>query len=115
MKFGMQVTAEDSKAAEISKLEKALESLNAELEAAKLATISERDKNALLQIQLELSIKDQKTLRSSLAEMAELKKENLSLKAWQIFNLWIWYNRHIILTGSGLFFCVFFRTTITVR
>ncbi|KAG1366362.1 hypothetical protein COCNU_13G001520 [Cocos nucifera] len=77
----LKVAAEDSKAAEISKLQKALESLNAELEAAKLATISECNKNALLQIQLELSMKDQETIRSSLVEMAELNKENLLLKS----------------------------------
>nr|XP_019710669.1 protein OPAQUE1-like [Elaeis guineensis] len=77
----LRVAAEDSKEAEISKLQKALESLNAELEAAKLATISECNKNALLQIQLESLMKDQETIRSSLVEMAELNKENLLLKS----------------------------------
>lgn len=76
----MQVASEESKLVEVSKLQKALESLSSDLNAAKLATANEHTKNMLLQNQLDCSLKDIATLRGSLTEMAELKKGNLYLK-----------------------------------
>ncbi|XWS72374.1 hypothetical protein CRYUN_Cryun02cG0034700 [Craigia yunnanensis] len=76
----MRVSTEDAKSVEISKLQKALESLNLELDAAKLATISECNKNAVLQNQLELSIKEKSALEKEFTVMAEMRKENALLK-----------------------------------
>ncbi|KAL4332548.1 hypothetical protein GQ457_07G039200 [Hibiscus cannabinus] len=77
----IRVSNEDTKAVEISKLQKALESLKLELDAAKLATISECNKNAVLQNQLELSRKDKSSFEKELTMMAELRKENALLKS----------------------------------
>ncbi|XVE70833.1 hypothetical protein DITRI_Ditri10aG0102000 [Diplodiscus trichospermus] len=77
----MRVSSEDAKSVEISKLQKALESLNLELDAAKLATISECNKNAVLQNQLELSIKEKSALEKEFTVMAEMRKENALLKS----------------------------------
>ncbi|OMO67020.1 IQ motif, EF-hand binding site [Corchorus capsularis] len=77
----MRVSAEEAKSVEISKLQKALESLNLELDAAKLATISECNKNAVLQNQLELSIKEKSALEKDFTVMAEMRKENALLKS----------------------------------
>ncbi|XP_072981787.1 protein OPAQUE1-like [Typha latifolia] len=77
----LRVTVEESKAEEVSKLQKNLESLKAELDAANLETINERNKNVSLQLQLELSMKDQETMRNNLGEMEALNKENNFLKA----------------------------------
>lgn len=65
---------------EISKFHKTLESMNLELDAAKLATINECNKNAVLQTQLELSMKEKSALERELVSVAELKKENAQLK-----------------------------------
>ena len=46
---------EEAKSVEISKLQKMLESLKLELDAAKLETINERNKNVVLQNQLFVS------------------------------------------------------------
>lgn len=81
----MQVSHEESKLGEISKLQKALESSNLELDAAKLATINECNKNAVLQKQLELSVKEKSALERELIGMAELRKENALLKVSHIF------------------------------
>ncbi|KAK8490310.1 hypothetical protein V6N12_012444 [Hibiscus sabdariffa] len=77
----IRVSNEDTKSVEISKLQKALESLKLELDAAKLATISECNKNAVLQNQLELSRKDKSSFEKELTMMAELRKENALLKS----------------------------------
>lgn len=81
----MQVSHEESKLGEISKLQKALESSNLELDAAKLATINECNKNAVLEKQLELSVKEKSALERELIGMAELRKENALLKVSHIF------------------------------
>jgi len=62
---------------EVSKLQNALESSNANLDAAKVAYNHEVDKSASLLKQLNLSAKDNATLLSTLEE---LNKENLFLK-----------------------------------
>lgn len=51
-----------------------------ELDAAKLATISECNKNAVLQNQLELSRKEKSALEKEFTMITEMKKENASLK-----------------------------------
>ncbi|KAL1315385.1 hypothetical protein HN51_042153 [Arachis hypogaea] len=71
---------EESKQMEISKLQKMLEALNLELDAAKLATINECNKNAVLQNQLELSMKEKSALEKELVVMEEVRKENAILK-----------------------------------
>ncbi|XP_038701179.1 myosin-15 isoform X3 [Tripterygium wilfordii] len=76
----MRVTSEEAKSAEISKLQKMLESLNLELDASRLATINESNKNAVLQNQLDLSAKENFALERELAAMAELRKQNQLLK-----------------------------------
>lgn len=57
-----------------------MESLSLELDAAKLATINECNKNAVLQNQLELSVKEKSALEREIISIAELKKENAYLK-----------------------------------
>lgn len=76
----MQVSNEEAKSVEISRLQKVVESLNLELDASKLATINECNKNAVLQNQLELSGKEKSALERELIDMAELRKENAVLK-----------------------------------
>ncbi|XP_068475999.1 myosin-15-like isoform X3 [Phaseolus vulgaris] len=57
-----------------------LEALNLELDAAKLAKINECNKNAVLQNQLELSVKEKSALKRELVAVDELRKENALLK-----------------------------------
>lgn len=76
----MQVSNDEAKSVEISKLKKAIEHLNVELDAAKLATDSECNKNALLQSQLEFAKKEKDALESRLTKMEEMSKENAVLK-----------------------------------
>ncbi|XP_024022707.1 myosin-15 [Morus notabilis] len=77
----LRVSNEEAKSGEISKLQKMLESLNLELDAAKLATINECNKNAVLQNQLELSLKEKSAMERELIAMAELRKENALLRS----------------------------------
>ncbi|TKY58001.1 Myosin-15 protein [Spatholobus suberectus] len=76
----IRVSNEDAKKIEISKLQKMIEALNLELDAAKLATINECNKNAVLQNQLELSVKEKSALKRELIAVDELRKENALLK-----------------------------------
>ncbi|XP_060673033.1 myosin-15 isoform X2 [Ziziphus jujuba] len=77
----LRVSNEEAKSVEVSKFQKMLESLNLELDAAKLATINECNKNAVLQNQLELSMREKSALERELVGMAELRKENALLKS----------------------------------
>ncbi|CAJ1972908.1 unnamed protein product [Sphenostylis stenocarpa] len=76
----IRVSNEEAKRLEISKLQKMLEALNLELDAAKLAKINECNKNAVLQNQLELSVKERSALKRELVAVDELRKENALLK-----------------------------------
>jgi myosin-5 len=76
----VQVSNEEAKQRENSALRKMLEALNLELDAAKLATINECNKNAVLQNQLELSAKEKSALKRELVSVDELRKENAMLK-----------------------------------
>ncbi|KAK7377083.1 hypothetical protein VNO80_02503 [Phaseolus coccineus] len=76
----IRVSNEEAKKIEISKLQKMLEALNLELDAAKLAKINECNKNAVLQNQLELSVKEKSALKRELVVVDELRKENALLK-----------------------------------
>uniref|UniRef100_A0A0E0M7C0 Myosin motor domain-containing protein n=1 Tax=Oryza punctata TaxID=4537 RepID=A0A0E0M7C0_ORYPU len=76
-----RVAAEESKALEVSKLLKIVESLKCELEAANEEKNNGCKEVASMQQQLELSIKDQELLHSNLAQIEELKRENTLLKA----------------------------------
>ncbi|KAL2317939.1 hypothetical protein Fmac_031815 [Flemingia macrophylla] len=76
----LRVCNEEAKNIEISKLQKMIEALNLELDAAKLATINECNKNAVLQNQLELSVKEKSALKRELVTVDELRRENAELK-----------------------------------
>ena len=89
---GLQVSSEDAKSVEIFKLQKVLESLNLELDAAKLATISECNKNSVQQNQLELSIKEKSALEKEFTLMAEMRKENALLKVCVLVLLNFFFN-----------------------
>ncbi|CAK8568477.1 unnamed protein product [Lathyrus sativus] len=77
----LRVSNEEAKQVEISKFQKALEALNCELDEAKLATIDESNKNAILQNQLQLSEKEKSALERELVVMNEVRKENALMKA----------------------------------
>ncbi|KAI9118645.1 hypothetical protein K1719_010977 [Acacia pycnantha] len=77
----LRVSSEEAKLVEMSKLQKMVEALNLELDAAKLETINECNKNAMLQNQLELSVKEKSALQRDLAAMDELRKVNATLKS----------------------------------
>ncbi|KAF0892732.1 hypothetical protein E2562_017698 [Oryza meyeriana var. granulata] len=76
-----RLAAEESKALEVSKLLKIVESLKCELEAAKEEKNNGCKEVASMQQQLELSVKDQEVLRDNISQIEELKRENTSLKA----------------------------------
>ncbi|XP_073224429.1 myosin-15-like [Cicer arietinum] len=77
----IRVSNEDAKQVEISKLQKMLEALNGELDEAKVATINELNKNAILQNQLLMSAEEKSALERELVEMNDVRKENAMLKA----------------------------------
>ncbi|KAI4377827.1 hypothetical protein MLD38_015400 [Melastoma candidum] len=77
----LRVSNEEAKVVEASKLQKTVESLNLELDAAKLATINECNKNEVLQTQLELLMKEKSALERELGLIAELRRENMQLKS----------------------------------
>ncbi|CAK9168641.1 unnamed protein product [Ilex paraguariensis] len=76
----LRVSSEEAKLVEISKLQKTVESLSLELDAAKLATVNECNKNAVLQNQLQMSVKEKSALEKEVAAIAELRTENAFLK-----------------------------------
>ncbi|CAM8910154.1 unnamed protein product [Rhodiola kirilowii] len=76
----LRISNEEAKALEISQLQKCVESLNLELDAAKLATVNECQKNAILQSQLDESQTEKSYLERELSAMDELRKENAALK-----------------------------------
>ncbi|KAI5393544.1 hypothetical protein KIW84_060605 [Lathyrus oleraceus] len=76
----IRVSNEEAKQREISSLRKMLEALNLELDTAKLASINECNKNAVLQNQLELSAKEKSALKRELVTVHELRTENAMLK-----------------------------------
>ena len=80
----MQVSNEEAKHVEIFKLQKIVDALNLELDAAKLATINECNKNAVLQNQLQLSVKEKSALERELVAMDEVRKENSLLKVLDV-------------------------------
>ncbi|KAL0311809.1 UNVERIFIED_CONTAM: protein OPAQUE1 [Sesamum radiatum] len=75
-----KVSNEEAKLVEISKLQKTVESLTLELEAAKLATLNEFNKNMVLERQLELSAKEKSALERDVVSLTELRNENALLK-----------------------------------
>ncbi|KAF8723303.1 hypothetical protein HU200_021824 [Digitaria exilis] len=75
-----RVAVEESKALEISKLLKILDSVKLELQASNEENKNNCTKIASLQHQLELSSKDQEALRNSLSQIEDVKRENISLK-----------------------------------
>ncbi|KAK3027503.1 hypothetical protein RJ639_040218, partial [Escallonia herrerae] len=77
----LRVSNEEAKVVEISKLQKTMESLILELDAAKLATLNECNKNTVLQSQLELSVKEKSALEREVAAVADIRNENAFLKS----------------------------------
>ncbi|KAL3655801.1 hypothetical protein CASFOL_000197 [Castilleja foliolosa] len=77
----IRVSNEEGKSVEISKLQKTVESLTLELEAARLATLSECNKNRLLERQLELSSKEKSAVEREVVSLTELRNENALLKS----------------------------------
>ncbi|CAH9146684.1 unnamed protein product [Cuscuta epithymum] len=75
-----RISFEEAKVMEISKLKKTVESLSLELDAARLATVNEINKSAVIQRQLELSMKEKTALEREEAAITELKNENAFLK-----------------------------------
>lgn len=65
---------------ETTKLQKTVESLSLELDAAKLATVNECIKNAVLQNQLMLSMKEKSALEREVTLLAELRNGNAVLE-----------------------------------
>ncbi|KAL2525675.1 Myosin-15 [Abeliophyllum distichum] len=77
----LRASNEEAKLVEISKLQKTVESLSLELDAAKLASLNEFNKNVVLQRQLESSAKDKSALEKDVNSVAELRNENSVLKS----------------------------------
>ncbi|KAB5553062.1 hypothetical protein DKX38_010373 [Salix brachista] len=77
----LRVSNDEAKSVEISKLRNTMSSMSLELDASKLATINECNKNAVLLKQLELTVKEKSALERELIVMAELRKENALLKS----------------------------------
>lgn len=57
-----------------------MESLTLELDAAKLATLNEFNKNVALERQLEASAKEKSALEREVNSLSELRNENVQLK-----------------------------------
>lgn len=76
----MQASNEDAKSVEISKLQKIVESLTLELDAAKLRALNEYNKNTVLQRQLDLSAKEKSASEREVVSSSELRNENSVLK-----------------------------------
>uniref|UniRef100_A0A1J3FM19 Myosin-15 n=1 Tax=Noccaea caerulescens TaxID=107243 RepID=A0A1J3FM19_NOCCA len=76
----LRTSGEEAKSGEIFKLQKTLESFSLKLDASRLATINECNKNAVLQKQLDISMKEKSAVERELNGMVELKKDNISLK-----------------------------------
>ncbi|XP_071696471.1 myosin-15 [Rutidosis leptorrhynchoides] len=72
---------DESKSVEIARLQKTVQSLVLELDAAKLATVNECNQNAVLRNQLEMSVKEKSSLQREIVGMADLRNENSYLKS----------------------------------
>lgn len=75
-----QVSVEESRMAEIARLQKTLVLLTSELDNAKSIIINESNKNTMLCSQMEKFKKDKEALTKDLIRMKEIIKENMSLK-----------------------------------
>uniref|UniRef100_A0A830CV10 Myosin-15 n=1 Tax=Phtheirospermum japonicum TaxID=374723 RepID=A0A830CV10_9LAMI len=77
----IRVSNEEGKSVEIVKLQKTVESLTLELEAARLATLNEFNKNRVLERQLELSAKEKSAVEREVVSLTDLRNENALLKS----------------------------------
>lgn len=77
----LRVCNEEAKSMEVAKLRKTVESLSLELDAAKLVTINECNKNVVLQNQLEISMKEKSSLEREVIAITDLRSENTFLKS----------------------------------
>lgn len=76
----MQVSNEDAKSVKISKLQKTLDFLTLELDAAKLRNEYNKNMVLLLQRQLDLSAKEESSFKREKFSPRELRNENSVLK-----------------------------------
>jgi len=76
-----RVSVEESRMAEIARLQKTLVLLTSELDNAKSIIINESNKNTMLCSQMEKFKKDKEALTKDLIRMKEIIKENMSLKS----------------------------------
>lgn len=79
----MQIASEESKLAEVCKLQETLKLQEADLETTKSAFNIESNKNLLLQNKLDHTLKELESCKIGLNVIVELKKENLYLKVGQ--------------------------------
>lgn len=77
----IRTSNDDTKSVEISKLQKTVESLRLELDAAKLRALNEHNKNMDLQRQLDLSVKEKSASEREVNSLSELRNENSVLKS----------------------------------
>ena len=87
----MQGSNDESKSVEIARLQKKVQSLVLELDAAKLATVNECNKNEVLRNQLEMSVKEKSSLEREIVGMADLKNENSYLKVCRFLLVSFWF------------------------
>ncbi|CAA7401257.1 unnamed protein product [Spirodela intermedia] len=110
-----RISSEASKQAEISKLQRSLESVHAELNAAKLAVENEQEKNVTLSRQIEVSKKENASLESRLAQMEELNKENLYLKGHHEFLIRCIKEDMGFKDGKPLAACIIYKFLLQTR
>lgn len=93
----MQIASEESKLAEVSKLQETLKLREADLETIKSACNMESNKNVLLQNKLDHTLKELESFKIDLDVSVELKKENLCLKVGQTYLLHFNFMFHIVI------------------
>ncbi|KAL1552298.1 myosin-15 [Salvia divinorum] len=77
----IRASNEDAKSVEISKLQKTVESLILELDAAKLRALNEYNKNMVLQRQIDSSAKEKSAFDRETDSLSKLRNENSVLKS----------------------------------
>ena len=101
--FEVQASNEDAKSVEISKLQKTVESLILELDAAKLRALNEYNKNMVLQRQIDSSAKEKSAFDRETDSLSKLRNENSVLKV--IFVKYTSLNFKYPLYSSGNCIC----------
>ncbi|XP_020571347.1 protein OPAQUE1-like [Phalaenopsis equestris] len=76
----LRVAAEETKLVEVSKLQRSLDLLHAELKTAKFVIVDECNRNSSLSSEIDMLRKDKAALQNNLDKMTEIQKENHFLK-----------------------------------